>query len=87
MALVKVAAFNVHSSLDGRCGDGEFGGYGDGSSGFSNERNDFGGGTSYDDFGSDTNQLSNVGPMKGRNWRKKKLVSSKGSRDKFLVKL
>lgn len=38
---------------------------------------DFGGGRSHDDFGNDNNQFSNVGPMKERNWRKKKLISPK----------
>ncbi|KAK2096206.1 Heteroproteinous nuclear ribonucleoprotein A1, partial [Saguinus oedipus] len=59
--------FSGRGGFGGSRGGG-YGGSGDGCDGFGNDGGNFGGGGSYSDFGSYSNQSSNFGPMKVGNF-------------------
>ncbi|KAM8784452.1 LOW QUALITY PROTEIN: heterogeneous nuclear ribonucleoprotein A1-like 2 [Rhynchonycteris naso] len=63
----------------GHCGGG-FGGNGS-YCGFGNDRSNFGGGRSYNDFGSYNNQSSNFGPMSGGNFEGRSWPYDAGGQD------
>uniref|UniRef100_A0A8C9JYR6 RRM domain-containing protein n=1 Tax=Panthera tigris altaica TaxID=74533 RepID=A0A8C9JYR6_PANTA len=56
--------FSGRGGFGGRRGGGQNGGSGDGYTGFGNDGDSFAGGGRYNDFGN-SNQSSNIGPMKG----------------------